>query len=367
MAWKKLTQLRSFWRDRHDAYLLYKPEAWMGSDLRYITGFSGSTGVFLQTRRRNFILVDFRYKSQVREEVREGITVLDVPPGESLIQVLGDKLRELGVKSVALEGNAPVYFLKALRKTLRGSGIRLYAVSGLIARLRVRKEAHEIERLRRAQELTDRLFEWVLNNVRPGKMTERDLALEMEVWARRNGADGMSFPPIVAVGANSAKPHARPTDTLIPTRGVLLLDFGLKVEGYVSDMTRTLWIGRRVPSLFKRAYEVVLEAQERAIRKLSFSGAVPAKEVDAAAREYIDSTEFKGTFGHGLGHGIGMDVHEAPSLNPKSEYVLKGKEVVTVEPGIYLDGEFGVRIEDVVIAGSGENITGSPKREIIKL
>ncbi len=366
MTWKKLLELRKEWSKRYDAYLLYKPEAWISSDMRYITGFTGSTAIFLQTRRRNFIFVDFRYKTQVRQEVKEGITMVDVPPGESVVEFLAGKLASLKVKSIAVEGNAPVSFLKALRKATAGKGMRFYTVSGLVSRLRVIKERGEIERIREAQRLTDDLFNWILDNVRPGKMTEKELAFEMEVWARRNGADGMSFSPIVAGNERSAMPHMRPTDSLIPERGVLLLDFGLRVNGYVSDMTRTVWIGKRVPSEFRKAYEVVLEAQKRAIDRLHFSGKRSAKEVDAAAREYIESTEFKGTFGHGLGHGVGMDVHEAPSLSPKSEYVLRGGEVVTVEPGIYLEGKFGIRIEDIVVAGRGENLTGSPK-ELIRL
>lgn len=366
MTWKKILELRKMWSRKYDAYLLFKPEAWLSSDVRYLTGFTGSTAVFLQTKRRNFIFVDFRYKTQVREEAREGITVVDVPPGESYLETLVAKLSSLGIRSVAVEGNVPVVQMKALRKVASGKGIRFYAVSGLVSRLRVTKEREEIERIRRAQRLTDELFNWVLNVIEPGKMTEKDLAFEMEVWARRNGAEGMSFAPIVAGNERSAMPHARPTDNPIPTKGVLLLDFGLRVDGYVSDMTRTVWIGSRVSSEFRRAYEVVLEAQRRAIDRLHFSGKVKATDVDAAARDYIEGTEFKGTFGHGLGHGVGMDVHEAPALNPKSKYVLRGGEVVTVEPGVYLEGKFGVRIEDIVVAGRGENLTSSPK-ELIKL
>ncbi len=366
MTWKKLLELRKMWSRRYDAYLLFKPEAWISSDMRYLTGFTGSTAIFLQTRRRNFVFVDFRYRTQAREEVREGITILDVPPEKSPLETLAERLSSLGVKSVAVKGNVPASYLKRLRKLTHGNGIRFYVVSGLVSRLRVVKDRAEIERIKEAQRLTDELFAWVLNNVSPGKMTERELAFEMEVWARRHGAEGMSFAPIVAGNERSAMPHARATDNPIPTKGVLLLDFGLKVGGYVSDMTRTVWIGSRVSSEFRRAYEVVLEAQRRAIERLHFSGKMPAKEVDAAARDYIEGTEFKGTFGHGLGHGVGMDVHEAPSLLPKSDYVLRGGEVVTVEPGIYLEGKFGIRIEDIVVAGKGENLTSSPK-DLIKL
>ncbi len=366
MTWKRILELRKLWSKKYDAYLLYKPEAWISSDIRYITGFTGSTAAFLQTKRRNFVFVDFRYKTQIRQEAYEGITIVDVPPGKGLLEVLAEKLTSLKVKSVAVEGSVPASFLKALKKETAGKGLRYNVVSGLVSKLRTVKDRGEIGKIRKAQELTDALFEWVLNAIEPGKMTEKDLAFEMEVWARRNGAEGMSFAPIVAGNERSAMPHARPTDNPIPTEGVLLLDFGLRVDGYVSDMTRTIWIGNSVPSDFKKAYEVVLEAQRRAIEKLAFSRPVPAKEVDAAAREYIEGSDFKGTFGHGLGHGIGMDVHEAPALNPKSKYVLKGGEVVTVEPGVYLEGKFGVRIEDIVVAGKGENLTRSPK-ELIKL
>lgn len=143
------------------------------------------------------------------------------------------------------------------------------------------------------------------------------------------------------------------------------MDFGIRLDGYVSDMTRTLWIGKGITDGFKRAYGVVLEAQKRAIEKLSFRGRRRAKDVDAAARDFIEGTEFKGKFGHGLGHGVGMDVHEGPVLSPKSRDVLRGGEVVTVEPGVYLEGEFGVRIEDMVVAGSGEVLTSSPKDLVV--
>ena len=360
-----MKSLRRMWKGRYDAYLLYKPEKWLSSDMRYLTGFSGSTAVFLQTRRRNYLIVDFRYKQQSRREVGEGLTVLDVPPGESTLDFLSSKMKSLAVSRVAVEGNVPASFLKALRGRLRGSGIRLGIVSGLVGNLRIRKERGEIESIRRAQRLTDALFEWVLNNLRPGKMTEKELAFEMEVWARRNGADGMSFPPIVAGNERSAMPHAKPTDEPLPEKGVLLLDFGIRLDGYVSDMTRTLWIGKGITDGFKRAYGVVLEAQKRAIEKLSFRGRRRAKDVDAAARDFIEGTEFKGKFGHGLGHGVGMDVHEGPVLSPKSRDVLRGGEVVTVEPGVYLEGEFGVRIEDMVVAGSGEVLTSSPKDLVV--
>ncbi|NPB02799.1 MAG: aminopeptidase P family protein [Thermotogae bacterium] len=365
MTWKGILELRRAWSKYHDAYLLYKPEAWRGADLRYITGFTGSTAFFLQSRRRNLLIVDFRYKIQARKEVKEGVEVLDVPPGKSPLSSVAEKLKSLKVKSVAVEGNIPAVVLKNLRKALRGSGVRLYVVSGYISNLRVKKENQEIELIREAQRLTDSLFSWILDNVEPGKMTEKELAFEMEIWARRNGAEGMAFESIVASGPNSALPHARPTDKVIPESGVLLLDFGLRVNGYVSDMTRTLWIGKQVDEEFKRAYEVVLEAQRRAIEKLHFGKWIRAKEVDRAAREVIENSDFAGTFGHGLGHGVGMDVHEAPTLSPLSKYILKGDEVVTVEPGVYLEGKFGVRIEDIVVAKRGENLTSSPKSLIL--
>jgi Xaa-Pro aminopeptidase len=359
----KLEELREKWGKRYDAYLVWKPEFVSISDLRYLTGFSGSTGIFLQTKNKDYLIVDFRYKEQSRKEVK-GVEVVDIPYGKTQFEVLADILKGEGVRKVAVEGYTPLGYLKSLKK--HAKGIRFLPVSGFVSSLRSRKTPEEIEKIKKAQEITDKLFDWLLNNLKPGKQTEREIAFEMERWAKSNGAEGMSFEPIVAGNERSSMPHARATENLIPERGVLILDFGVRYMGYCSDMTRTIWIGNKTDEIFERAYRVVLEAQERAINALRFKGSRKASDIDKVARDFIESSEFKGKFGHGLGHGVGLDIHEAPYLSPKSRDVLRGNEVVTVEPGIYLEGKFGIRIEDIVIAGKGEVITRS-RKDIIRL
>jgi Xaa-Pro aminopeptidase len=359
----KLGELREKWGKRYDAYLVWKPEFVSISDLRYLTGFSGSTGIFLQTKNKDYLIVDFRYKEQSRKEVK-GVEVVDIPYGKTQFEVLADILKGEGVRKVAVEGYTPLGYVKSLKK--HAKGIRFLPVSGFVSSLRSRKTPEEIEKIKKAQEITDKLFDWLLNNLKPGKQTEREIAFEMERWAKSNGAEGMSFEPIVAGNERSSMPHARATENLIPERGVLILDFGVRYMGYCSDMTRTIWIGSKTDEIFERAYRVVLEAQERAINALRFKGSRKASDIDKVARDLIEGSEFKGKFGHGLGHGVGLDIHEAPYLSPKSRDVLRGNEVVTVEPGIYLEGKFGIRIEDIVIAGKGEVITRS-RKDIIRL
>ncbi len=359
----KLEELREKWGKRYDAYLVWKPEFVDISDIRYLTGFSGSTGIFIQTKGKSYLIVDFRYREQSRREAR-GVEIVDIPYGKTMFEVLTDILRHEGVKKVAVEGYVPFGYVKILKKNVKG--IKFFPVSGLISSLRARKTNEEIEKIKKAQEITDRLFDWILNNIKPGKQSEREVAIEMERWVKENGADGMSFNPIVAGNERSSMPHARATENPIPEKGVLLLDFGVRYMGYCSDMTRTIWIGNKVDDEFDKAYRIVLEAQSRAIDALRFKGSRKAADIDRIARDIIENSAFKGTFGHGLGHGVGLDIHEAPYLSPVSKDVLKGNEVVTVEPGIYLEGKFGVRIEDIVVAGRGEVITRS-KKELIRL
>jgi len=359
----KLERLREKWEKKYDAYLVWKPEFVSISDLRYLTGFRGSTGVFLQTKDKNYLIVDFRYKEQSRKEA-VGVEVVDIPYGKTQFEILADILKGEGIKRVAVEGYVPLGYVKILKK--HAKGVRFLPVNGFALSLRARKSSDEIEKIKKAQEITDELFEWILNNIKPGKQTERELAFEMERWVKSRGAEGMSFEPIVAGNERSSMPHARVTENLIPERGVLLLDFGVRYMGYCSDMTRTIWIGNKTDETFEKAYKIVLEAQKRAIDALRFKGSRKAADIDKVARDVIEGSEFRGTFGHGLGHGVGLDIHEIPYLSPKSKDVLKGYEVVTVEPGVYLEGRFGIRIEDIVIAGAGEVITRS-KKEIIRL
>ena len=329
-------------------------------NVRYLTGFTGTNGQVLITKDAAIFMTDFRYKIQSRQEVREEFEIVIY---SSYMEELKKILGELGIKSLGIEGNhTSVVAFENMKKRLEG--VDLVPLDSVVEDLRIIKTPEELELLKKSQEINHRLFWEIMNFIEPGKMTERDVAIEIEYLAKKLGAEDVSFKPIVASGAHSALPHAKPRDVVIAPNEVLLLDFGVYYEGYASDMTRTIWIGSKPTNDFLEIYNIVLEAQELVEEKARVG--MTNKEVDAIARKYIEEHGFGKHFGHGLGHGIGLEIHEAPYFSPKaSDYVLKGGEVFTVEPGIYLEGKFGVRIEDMVYAdpttGGLEVITRTTK------
>ena len=221
----------------------------------------------------------------------------------------------------------------------------------------------EIEYMRKAQALTDVTFEYILDYIRPGK-TEKAIALEMEFYMRKRGSEGIAFDFIVVSGENTSLPHGTPTDRVVQKGDFITMDFGAKVQGYCADMTRTIAVGA-VNDKQKLVYETVLNAQLEAMKNIK-TGAV-CKDIDAVARNLIDNAGFKGCFGHSLGHSLGIEVHESPGFNWRDDTLLKSNMLLSVEPGIYLENQFGVRIEDVIcVSDNGfENLTKSPKELII--
>ncbi len=329
-------------------------------NVRYLTGFTGSNGQVLITRDAAIFMTDFRYKIQSRQEVREGFEIVVYG---SYMDELKKLVSEYGIKTLGVEGNhVTVVSFNNMKEKLEG--VELVPLDGVVEDLRIIKSPEELELLRKSQEINHRLFWEIMNFIEPGKMTERDVAIEIEYLAKKLGADDVSFRPIVASGPHSALPHASPRDVVIAPNDVLLLDFGVFYRGYASDMTRTVWVGSRPTEDFLEIYNIVLEAQEMVEERARVG--MTNREVDAIARDYIRENGFGENFGHGLGHGIGLEIHEAPYFSHRaSEYVLKGGEVFTVEPGIYLEGKFGVRIEDMVYAdassGGLEIITRTTK------
>jgi Xaa-Pro aminopeptidase len=222
---------------------------------------------------------------------------------------------------------------------------KVEALEGWIDRLRSVKEAEEIERISAAATLTDRAFEHILGRLTTG-VRECDVALELEVFMRSNGSDGIAFPPIVASGPNSSKPHARVTDRELTVGDFLTLDFGARVDGYCSDMTRTVVVGSATDRQHE-VYQAVADAQQAAI-----AGARPGMTgiaIDALARDSLGRSGLAEHFGHGLGHGVGLEVHESPSVGPRGVDPVPAGAVVTIEPGVYIAGFGGVRIEDLVV------------------
>jgi Xaa-Pro aminopeptidase len=331
------------------------------TNVRYLTGFSGTNGQVLVTATGALFMSDPRYAARAGELVR-GADVEIYPA--ALTDVLGEKLAERGIRRLGLEASTVTL---AQLEELRGAlDVELVPISGAVEDLRRSKERAEVELVRRAVKLAEEAFEWVLDRLVPGEVTERQIALDLEMHMRSAGADGVSFEPIVGFGPLSAHIHHTPGDRTLGKDELVLLDFGCRVDGYCSDMTRTVAIGG-VASELRSLYETVLAAQAAGIDAVRAGAS--GRDVDAAARAVIEEAGHGRAFGHGLGHGVGLDIHEAPRLHYTSEDTLVAGDVVTIEPGIYIVGNGGIRIEDcVLVTDTGcENLTGAPKHELLEL
>jgi len=322
-------------------------------NVRYLTGFSGEGWAVIDGGAT--IITDGRYT--LRAE-REAPKVEVIRRTGSMRDAAVERVKAGGARRVGFEADhLTVNGRNELKKGLRG--ISLVPLSAILRVARMIKDAGEIKLLRQAIAATDKAFGKLVRVLRPG-MTEKQIALEIQRQLLLCGADALAFSPIAAGGPNSADPHAEPSERKLRARDNVKLDFGGLVQGYHADLTRTVFL--REPTTKQRTiYNIVLEAQQRAIEACRPGAA--CKEVDAVAREFIKSAGYEEAFSHGLGHGVGLDIHEAPSLAHTSEDVLQPGMLVTVEPGIYLNGWGGVRIEDVVlITNKGhEVITQAPK------
>jgi len=343
----------------HDAVLLTSPVS-----QRWVSGFDYTDGYIFVTRASAYLLADFRYIEAAREEAAPGLEVI-MPAGGMLEEVLSLARRD-GVCTIAYEDDTLSCAAFARIKAAL-AGAEFVPAGSLINTLREFKDEAELETIARAQNIADAAFEHILRVMTP-EMTEIEVALELEFFMRRNGAEDVGFSTIAVSGTASSRPHGVPRPVKLE-RGFLTMDYGAKVDGYTSDMTRTVVIGRADAEM-KQLYATVLAAQTAALDMLAEGASCRA--LDLAAREIIDAVPaYRGTFGHGLGHGVGMYIHEAPRLSrvaPEGA-VLKRGHVVTVEPGIYLEGRYGCRIEDMVAItpdGSVRNFAHSPK-EMIEL
>lgn len=316
-------------------------------NIRYLTGFSGSSAALLIGRRGGTFFTDSRYQLQAQREV-EGMR-LRVVGARDLCGAIAAEVRGRGIGVLGFEAEALSYAShRRLTHALKGV-CRLLPVPPCVERLRMLKDPGEIKTLQNLARMTDDALERLKNHVRAG-MTERELAERLERCAVEAGAEGLAFEPIVASGPDSAMPHCRPGRGRIGNGKPLVIDFGLKRCGYNSDLTRTFHLGR-VTGRYREVYEAVREAQQLALQLIK--PGVAASVVDARARDHISSRGFGRYFDHSLGHGIGLEVHEAPRLNRDSDEILEEGMVCTVEPGIYLTGWGGVRIEDMVLVERG--------------
>lgn len=330
------------------------------TNVRYLTGFSGSNGQVLVTPAAAIFLTDPRYSARAGELV-SGAEIEIYPT--RLPDVLAPRLKDMGTTTVGVEATTMTLAERdKLAEAL--SGIELVPVEGTVEELRRTKEPEEIAAIAAAAKITDDAFAWALDRITPGA-TEREIALDIEVRIRTAGADDVSFEPIVGSGPQSAHIHHAPSERAVDKGDLVLLDFGCRVDGYCSDMTRTVVLGPSSESQ-KEMYETVLAAQLAGIGAVG--AGVKGSEVDAAARSVIEAAGRGADFPHGLGHGVGLDIHETPALRLSHERLLLG-EVITIEPGIYVVGEGGVRIEDdVVVTADGRHVlTGSPKETLLEL
>lgn len=329
-------------------------------DVRYFCGFTGDHGLLCVRRAHAILLTDSRFALQVREEVHGVRTAIVMG---SLLHAVLESGFFRGCRRVGIEeGELDTRQYRLLRKTSKG--MNLIAVDDDVQTLMSVKDGEEVSAIAAAAGISVAVFRDIVPLLKPG-IRECEIAAEITYRHRLHGAGGDAFEPIVASGERSALPHAVATDRILKRGDVVVLDFGCTVNGYASDVTRTVVLGR--PSKYvQNVYRVVREAQELAIMAVTEGAA--AKEIDALARKHIDREGFRKEFGHSLGHGVGLRIHERPRLSPLSQEILTAGNVTTVEPGIYLPGEFGVRIEDdVVVRRGGCDILTCLSRELIVL
>ena len=330
---------------------------------RYFTGLGSSAGTLLAFRDAAYFIIDFRYIEVAKATVTGARVMLQ----EKLTEQLDTLLKKHGAQTVAIETDyLTVGTLEQYRQKLSGyEFLTESTLNDAILSMRSVKEPQELECIQKAQAITDAAFLDILDFIQPGK-TEKEIAAYLEYCMRRRGADGLAFETIAAGGPNSAKPHAVPGDRPLQTGDFFTLDYGASWGGYCSDMTRTVAVGEPTEEM-RRVYQTVLDAQCLGIRTAQVG--VSCRAVDEAARELIYKAGYEGCFGHSLGHSVGLEIHEMPGFSPSIDPQTLCREgmVITVEPGIYLEGRFGVRIEDMVwFAPDGtKDLTNSPKELII--
>jgi Xaa-Pro aminopeptidase len=321
------------------------------TNVSYLSGFSGDSSYLLVQRGATTILSDGRYEAQIATECG-GLSAAIRPPGQLLPDLIQSALNELGSVRIGIE--ADHFSLSSYRYfSQHCPQIDFVEKSGVVERLRMIKDQDEIEKTRRSVRIAERAFEAMIPMLTEAS-SERSIAHELESKMRLLGADGCSFDPIVAAGPAGALPHYRPSPRTIGDAATLLIDWGASFGGYASDLTRTLHRDHASES-FRRAYEAVLEAQQAAIEAIK--PGVEAKQVDAAARDVLDRAGLGEAFKHGLGHGTGLQIHEIPKMSSISDETLASGMIITVEPGVYFDGDFGIRIEDdVLVTETGREI-----------
>ena len=333
-----------------------------GSNMRYLSGFSGATGYLYISRGKQVILTDFRYTIQANKE-SNGFEVIEVNGNRDYHKCINDLIKKDGIQSLGYEDQDLLCSSFAnLKEKLDVKD--MFPVKDALTKLIVIKTEYELECIKQAEAIGDIAFTKILDVIKPG-MTELEVAAYLEFFMKTNGANGLSFDSIVASGINSSMPHATPSDKVIENGDFLTMDFGCLYKGYCSDMTRTIVVGKASEEQ-KKIYNTVLKAQMAVLDRIK--AGCTGKDMDKIARDLIDEAGYEGCFGHGLGHSVGLDIHENPRCSIASEEVLLPNVIMTVEPGIYIKDFGGVRIEDlIVVTEEGHMNYTHSKKELIEL
>lgn len=329
----------------------------------YFTGFASTFGYLVLMRgNKSVFITDPRYYEMAQTLADDGVGVVQIANGASADDTLIAIFTDNGVKTVGIEDTElTVRDFTSLKHKL--AGFKLIAAGEDICRVRSFKTDEEISFIKRAQSITDAAFSEILSFIKPG-VTERDIQVELEYRLARNGAEGLAFDTIIASGVNTSKPHAHPTDKIIENGDPVTMDFGARYHGYCSDMTRTVFVGQPGVELHK-IYNVVLLAQKMAINN-AYCG-MGGRELDSFCREVIKSNGYEKYFVHSTGHSLGIDIHETPSASTRSTDILSARQFITCEPGVYIPGVGGVRIEDLLLIEEDgiTDLTTSDKNIII--
>ncbi|PLV57675.1 aminopeptidase P family protein [Thermotoga sp. SG1] len=340
-----------------DAFLIVNVENSSRASSIYFSGFTGSFSIILISESARLLITDPRYTSQAKQET--DFEVREVRDGD-FIGVLKNVIKDLNIKVIALEEER--LSLSMFRKLSTALGKRKFiGLDEEVKNLRMIKDEKEIGRIKQAIEISERAFLETIQQIRAG-MTEKEIAALLEYTMKKEGAEKTAFDSIVASGWRSALPHGKPTEKVVERGDVIVIDFGAVYENYCADITRVVCIGEPSDRV-KEIHGIVLEAQERALKNAK--AGLTGKQLDSFAREFIVEKGYGEFFGHSLGHGIGLEVHEGPAVSFRNESSLPENAVVTIEPGIYLEGEFGIRIEeDVVLKEQGCEILTTLPRSI---
>jgi Xaa-Pro aminopeptidase len=356
-------------------------------NLRYLCGFTGSAGLLLVEEAGSVFFTDVRYDTQAHEEVKAAkVVITKKSPLAGLGEFLASRRKKPRKWAIGIESEHFTIAEKKRLAKLRPPGLALKDAPSLVERLRMVKDADEIKKIRAAVALGASLFDRALevlragvkeNGVKENGVKEVEVAAEMELTARRSGAEAMSFPTIIASGARSALPHGRASGQVIPAGAFVVCDFGVILSGYCSDQTRTVWVGKVPGSIesgstesgstrndAREAYNAVKDAQQAAIDAVK--PGIPVGDVDAAARKVLKKAGLGRYFTHSTGHGVGLEIHESPRVADGQKEILQPGMVITIEPGVYFPGKWGIRIEDmVVVTGEGCEVLTPTSKDFV--